>query len=913
MSANEEDQSNASASSEDPDESDVELPETESENDADESVVVKPRSTRRLRILSDSEDERSFDRHVLSPKARKSMGLKSLKMPSDSEESDVGSLFEDEPSASKDESRPRDTSKTSQNGNKSSDVDTSFDKSVLYKLSSTRYSSVHSPKTTSPEVDSIADRLKEATLMDNEVVTIDSDDEVERSVSGDVNHYVKEEAPEDKLENGIQKITVSHVKFREEEQKLNQLLDESEATKELYKKYSKTLPDNGAQLTAKINSIAEAIDSQMKYVSLLEPEADAEPEIIRLDSFDDVEEKIQSDRGRAKFETQKLVTVETLQNIHKSLNNYPPEDALMEQPDGIKVTLMDHQRYALTYMCWREKNDPRGGILGDDMGTGKTLTMIALILLDQSRGGDDSDEDDSSQPQWRSTAAKKLPVGGTLVVCPPSLLQQWSYEVKNKCRKKTIEGCLHHGQDRFTSGRRLAKYDIVLTTYPTLNSELIRGGALFKVNWRRVVLDEGHVIRNHKTGIAKACFELETSRRWILTGTPIHNNIKDLYSVMKFLRCSPFDNIEYWNLFVGKKNAEKGGIARVHAILKIIMLRRTKQQLQEKGILQSMPEREVKIVTVTLSNDEQILYQKFLLYSQTLFAEYLKERKEFNMNDERIVKKTRAMCRKVAEYANQVGISTTQIFVLILRLRQICCHPSLLNISQNEDVDIDGVGNVSNEAGTSRSSDNLVNLINQLDLCDENTDINVPVLKYRKNILLKDIPSTKVTVILEKIEEVIKKGDKLVLVSQWTSFLDIIQIFLRKRHLGFMELTGKTKIEQRGQIIAQFNNPDDPVQILLLSLQTGGVGLNLVGGNHLFLLDPHWNPQLELQAQDRVYRIGQTKPVTIYKFVTAGSIEERIIVMQQKKTELADSVLTGVNKGKGSGLNIADLRMLFNM
>lgn len=173
-------------------------------------------------------------------------------------------------------------------------------------------------------------------------------------------------------------------------------------------------------------------------------------------------------------------------------------------------------------------------------------------------------------------------------------------------------------------------------------------------------------------------------------------------------------------------------------------------------------------------------------------------------------------------------------------------------------------------------------------------------------------PSSKMTRVLETIRErILKSGDKAIIVSQWTSVLDILRTHLENDGVSTLSLNGTIPVKLRQNIVSEFNDPRSSKRILLLSLTAGGVGLNLIGANHLLLIDLHWNPQLEAQAQDRIYRVGQKKDVTIYKFMCKDTVEERIKRLQDVKLDLANGVLTG-SKG-GSKLTIDDLRSLFDV
>lgn len=186
------------------------------------------------------------------------------------------------------------------------------------------------------------------------------------------------------------------------------------------------------------------------------------------------------------------------------------------------------------------------------------------------------------------------------------------------------------------------------------------------------------------------------------------------------------------------------------------------------------------------------------------------------------------------------------------------------------------------------------------------------VLKRSNPVFNFKRPSSKMLKVLEILNKnVLKTKDKAIIVSQWTSVLDILRDLLHKEKLETLSLNGGIPVKDRQNIVDQFNDPKNSKRILLLSLTAGGVGLNLIGANHLLLLDLHWNPQLEAQAQDRIYRVGQKKDVVIYKIVCVDTVEQRIKALQDRKLELADGVLTG---GKvSSKLSIDDLKGLFGM
>lgn len=149
---------------------------------------------------------------------------------------------------------------------------------------------------------------------------------------------------------------------------------------------------------------------------------------------------------------------------------------------------------------------------------------------------------------------------------------------------------------------------------------------MFKIHWKRAILDEAHVIRNHKSQTCEAVCGLSASKRWVLTGTPVHNKEMDLFSLLKFLKCSPFDDVRVWKRWVDNKNF--AGSERLATVMKSIMLRRTKQELQAKGQLEVLPDKAIETIEVKLDPDERVVYDKVMVFSRTLFAQFLTQRAE---------------------------------------------------------------------------------------------------------------------------------------------------------------------------------------------------------------------------------------------------------------------------------------------
>ncbi|KOS17426.1 putative ATP-dependent helicase [Escovopsis weberi] len=356
-----------------------------------------------------------------------------------------------------------------------------------------------------------------------------------------------------------------------------------------------------------------------------------------------------------------------------------PDDGVV---DGLNVQLLPHQVEGVNWMRGRELGPvkrgkvPKGGLLADDMGLGKTLQSISLILI-------------NPKPEKGDKAWKKQFEGiqkTTLVVAPLALIRQWEVEIKDKVLKTHgLKVCVHHGPQRTKSFQDLQKYDVVITTYQILVSEhgqSAPGDAGLKVgcfgmHWWRVILDEAHTIKNRNAKATKACYALSSEYRWCLSGTPMQNNLDELQSLVKFLRVKPLEDLKQWKEQIDQPmKAGKGHIAirRLHTLLRCFMKRRTKEILKEDGALNpgGKPSAEGqksatgfrhtnrKVVTVAAEMDEA-------------------ERKFYEALEYRADKSMANMMRSQISYANA--------FTLLLRLRQACNHPKLLEKKLGADMD----------------------------------------------------------------------------------------------------------------------------------------------------------------------------------------------------------------------------------
>ncbi|RVE53860.1 hypothetical protein evm_001522 [Chilo suppressalis] len=703
-----------------------------------------------------------------------------------------------------------------------------------------------------------------------------------------------------------------------------------------------TLPDGGVRLIERLTTLEAEVRRQGDKVANMVVQPDqptAEDIAAKGTSWDDIQKASNSVQPRM-FGKQAMAThmaernmiLERLRDLHESLASRPPESQLATAPIALTSELMPHQKHALAWLRWRETQRPCGGILADDMGLGKTITMIALLMTDKEDRIDHDDDDDDDDDEDRNVKSSAKTVrGGTLVVCPASLMQQWSAEVTKHCKPHSALVCLHHGAARAQQPHRLAANDLVVTTYNILQRDHDQNGVLMRVRWRRVILDEAHIVRNHKSATSLGVAALKAKRRWCLTGTPVQNKDLDLFALVKFLRVTPFTELQMWKKWIDNKS--QGGQERLSTIMRCILLRRTKVQLQQRGQLACLPSRTAHQKPISLASPEMNVYQKVLVFSKTLFAQFLHQRAEMHADAEGFVPPEKdtayaKMHKKMIALQGVKPVKSHEILVLLLRLRQVCCHcglvASMLDPEDSREVTEDPAGQdllaelnklTLEESSNRRKSDKKEE--EETEAPEEGTSVAEAirsVLSPNNPVFDLARPSSKIAAVMECLKnDVFAKSHKAVVVSQWTSVLKLVEEQLRKMRVRFVSLTGSVPVTARPPLIAALNDNKSDVRVMLLSLCAGGVGLNLCGANHLLLLDPHWNPQLEQQAQDRIYRVGQKNPVHIYRFMCVDTVEQSIRKLQDAKLELADNVLTGARHTSASKLSIEDLKLLFNM
>ncbi|NWR02670.1 TTF2 factor, partial [Paradoxornis webbianus] len=626
---------------------------------------------------------------------------------------------------------------------------------------------------------------------------------------------------------------------------------------------------------------------------------------------------------------------EAINHLHKSLESCPTEETTAEDPSGLKVPLLQHQKQALAWLLWRESQRPCGGILADDMGLGKTLTMIALILAQKQLKTEKRKE---TLEIWLSkNDFTVIPSHGTLIVCPASLIHHWKKEIERRVAFGKLRVYLYHGPNRDRHAEVLSGYDVVVTTYSLLANEVptskeegevpaqdhdVGSGSppsspLLRVAWARIILDEAHNIKNPRVQTSIAVCKLRANARWAVTGTPIQNNLLDMYSLLRFLRCSPFDEYKVWKYQVD--NNTRKGRERLSLLTRSLLLQRTKDQLDSAGKpLVSLPQRSTQLHQLKLTAEEQSVYNVLFARSRSTLQSYLKRQEQKNEGREydggnpfeKVAQEFGVSQKEFlagSQSASQVS-STAHVLSMLLRLRQCCCHLSLLKVALDQ-------ANLNSEGLTLSIEEQLGALtLSELQTPDSKSTVYLNGTAFQTDIFDITRESTKIAQLLAELKTIQSHSEpqKSVVVSQWTSMLKVVAVHLQRLGLKYATVDGSVNPKQRMDVVEEFNNNPKGPQVMLISLLAGGVGLNLTGGNHLFLLDMHWNPALEDQACDRIYRVGQQKDVVIHRFVCEGTVEEKILQLQKRKKGLAQQVLSG--KGETvTKLTLADLKILFGV
>lgn len=443
---------------------------------------------------------------------------------------------------------------------------------------------------------------------------------------------------------------------------------------------------------------------------------------------------------------------------------------------------------------------------------------------------------------------------------------------------------------------------------------------MFTTKWRRVILDEAHCIRSKKTVSASACFWLDAERRWCITGTPIQNSVGDIYSLCRFLQFQPFCRDDWFKNLVSMPVRKKttAGFGILKAILRCACLRRLKtMKLGGREIL-TLPETSRFICNVEMVGEERARYDALETESKHLYHEAVQNdtMRQIYPHIFEVLTRMRQVCAHyklirnrridiamaqlpadIASDPKKVELARKLYSILIANEEFEDCAVCLEKVTETHAV-ITECAHIFCEG----CIDQVINVQHKCPICRHHlTKSNVlrsppPVPEeeeedYEDDDVVEIVNSTKhessakIITMLKLLKKIREEGpeDKIIIVSQWTSMLSIVEKFLTE---PFCRYDGAMTRLARDDVIDSFQNTTDGPKILLLSLKAGSLGLNLTAANRMILIDPWYNPAVEQQAIDRINRIGQIRNVFVYRLIVKNSIEERILALQESKLEL---------------------------
>ena len=460
--------------------------------------------------------------------------------------------------------------------------------------------------------------------------------------------------------------------------------------------------------------------------------------------------------------------------------------------------LRSYQKEGVQWLNYLSKNG-LAGILADEMGLGKTVQTLAF--LNSIRG-----------PK--------------LVVCPASLTLNWQREAERFA--PSLRPALLSDENPAQVATRIKEDRLWITSYGLLRRDQ---EALRAQNFAAIALDEAQQIKNPESQTAQAAHRLRSETKLALTGTPIENGVRDIWSVMQFLMPGFLGSRELFReRFEIPIRDQPGGAQhqRLVARLKPFILRRTK-----KAVATELPEKIEQISYCELAKPQADSYRKLMTAARQLLQKDGPE--------------------------GQAPRRKMDVFTALLRLRQTCCDPRLL----------DGAAAVAES----------------LESASQETDsTSVSAAQSAAELARRAGESAKLELLRELVSEIIEDGHRTLIFSQFSSMLKLIGAALKEDGVEYCYLDGSTRNRQAE--VDRFQKGQIPV--FLISLKAGGVGLNLTAADTVIHYDPWWNPAVEAQATDRVHRIGQTRSVNIYKLIARGTVEEKILSLQAKKREIAD-------------------------
>ncbi|MCQ8211693.1 SNF2-related protein [Cetobacterium somerae] len=440
---------------------------------------------------------------------------------------------------------------------------------------------------------------------------------------------------------------------------------------------------------------------------------------------------------------------------------------------SINATLREYQEYGYKWLRYLMDNS-LGGCLADDMGLGKTLQAITLI-----------------------TSLHLVPKRKTLIIMPKSLIYNWESEIRKF--SPSLKCGIYYGN--FRDKGIFNDVEVIITTYGTVRNDI---EFLKDMKFDLIVLDESQNIKNVNAQTTKAVMLLDSKYRLALSGTPIENNLGELYSLFRFLNPSMFGTLDEFNYHYAnpiQKENDKEAIEELKKKIYPFILRRVK-----KEVLKDLPDKIEKTLFIGMNPEQKRLYEERRAYYYGMINSQIKTQ----------------------------GLGKTQFYILqaLNELRQLTSCPEMKN----------------------------------------------------PNIL-----SSKREVLINNVQDAVENGHKVLIFTNYIKSIESITSDLRKRGIKYLEMTGATKDRQG---LVNLFQKDKKYKVFVMTLKTGGVGLNLTAADTIFIYDPWWNKTVENQAVDRAYRLGQDRTVFSYKLILKDTIEEKILKLQESKSQLLDNLIS---------------------
>ncbi|KAF8001682.1 hypothetical protein HF325_004183 [Metschnikowia pulcherrima] len=547
----------------------------------------------------------------------------------------------------------------------------------------------------------------------------------------------------------------------------------------------------------------------------------------------------------------------------------PTKIAPFELPVAIKATLRKYQQDGVNWLAFLNKYHLHG-ILCDDMGLGKTLQTICIVASDHHIRGENF-------KKTKLDEFKKIP---SLIICPPSLTGHWEQELNQYA--PLLKVVVYAGGPTVRASVRpfISEADVVVTSYDVCRND---ADTLSELSYNYCVLDEGHIIKNSASKLSRAVKRMNAEHRLILSGTPIQNNVLELWSLFDFLMPGFLGTEKHFmekfakpiaasrNSKTSSREQEAGALAleSLHKQVLPFMLRRLKED-----VLSDLPPKIIQDYYCELSDLQKILYKDFVTKQKTVIEEEITKEDPMDTVEDN---------------------SKTHIFQVLQYMRKLCNHPALV-MTPNHPQSAKITEYLKNNKSTLQSIEHAPKL----------TSLKSLLLECGIGVRDSEFSGARVKAQQKQQQLVSSEGviseHRALIFCQLKDMLDIVEDELFRKHMPsvtYMRLDGKTDPRNRQAIVRKFNE-DPSIDVLLLTTKVGGLGLNLTGADTVIFVEHDWNPMNDLQAMDRAHRLGQKKVVNVYRLITKSTLEEKIMGLQKFKMNIASTIVNQQNAGLAS-------------